>query len=230
MWSPFFKVFIHFSFRFSLHSSSQRIERTQQILVFLGVRNFVKSINNLFNLRAIIVFHEVKEEIKFWRRCKQSHELGDEQLLFADGEGHVVDDLLLECVDNGQKHLSVKLVYNNRFVVLKIDQTHVSIPLHCIPAFLAEEFLELADAFGRLQALVLLQLKGQFHDIFVEADGLLVAVCDAIERSNWIDIARRWHVVVHVWHLARLHGLEVGTQYHLSELIVIHVLHACQFF
>ena len=144
-------------------------------------------------------------------------------------ECFILDDLSDEGLDHLQQQFTVEFTLEYFRVVLKVYQTRVRVPLEGVGAFLGEELLELFLVLRRIQILICCHLESVPHDFSIETNVILLLVdnvcigCGVVQGVFFgvrvVDLASRpcldWH--------------KVGTEDHLAESIVIHVLQTSSF-
>ena len=106
------------------------------------------------------------------------------------------------------------------------DQAHVSIPLHRVVTFLNNELLKLLLIPWSTQLVIVTQGETLTNDSLVVAQCIADVVCllDARDRCSVVE----FHTFICFVDVdgAGLGGHKIGAEDHLTEIIVIHSLHA----
>ena len=143
-------------------------------------------------------------------------------------ECFILEHLLIKGAAQSKEELRVKLAGKQGPIVALFDQAHVSIALHSITALLMNELLELLLVSRSCE------LFGLGNGECFPDDLLVVALFRHVDGRQMLHRCDRrtvikLHVFVDVEDFdgARLGGHEVGSEDHLAEAIVVHVLQTC---
>ena len=133
-------------------------------------------------------------------------------------ESFIINNLKLECLHDFYEELRVKFPDEYSFIVLKVDQTQVGVALHRVLDFLGEKLLKLLLRLRRLKFLINFNLKQVFNNLFIIASACYLHV-------SCKEISRRVNVVlVYLIDCPLFNREQIGTENHLVETIIVHML------
>lgn len=127
-----------------------------------------------------------------------------------------------------QEQVGVKLTHEQAIVVARGNQTHVGVSLNAIGAFLHDELLKLFLVSWGIKIFSLRDLQRLPDDLLIVAQSINLDGGKVLDRT---DCRRLVELRMHLWVVnvdcAGLCWHKIGTENHLAELIVLHMLHAC---
>ena len=181
----------------------------------------------MLHLTPVRILEEFQAEVEASSSTDHIQQVRTESLLHLIIELRIINNLSDQYADDDHEDLSVKLAHEYGFVQVHLEQSQVRISLQRRLELFAKEFLKHAGILRRLNIFCRLHFEQHLQDALVELNASFdfVPMRNRLKGCNAVDglfILLRFEYRADRDVFGRL---QVGTEHHLVETIILHVLH-----